>query len=469
MISDAERSAEILKRFKNNDPLNLSVVQEECPHLLEGLFNQENFKGWRESIEQAGVPIGKIRIEPMAGVTCRECGFEGAILWAHLIHAHGMNSADYRDAHPGAETSSEARRAQMMSNRHGSKAKAIIPHWEPAWSRNYALDRIHEFSKQGIPLNYLYVSQNEPGFPAYVRRIFPSWDAGLEAAGLEPLKIRQSKESIPFNADQIIEKIRQIELEKPSKLHIRAARSGLAKTLVVAAFRNFRCYEKALKKAGIDPKTKIPALKDSKRRKARELLISETMERVKDAPAYDPADAKAFLDKHSATVRSFYGSWTNFATSLNLLERDIFNSPNYRSYDSQKKCIAGFKERAKLELSVRQEDVRTDNPSLGIMAEKHFGKYAKALQAADVQRLPHSYDQRTYANGDEVIAAIKLRIKKGQGLFYSILERPDGDRQLLKWSKRFFGSYAKALVAAGVTDLGVKPRSDKGISKPKRH
>jgi hypothetical protein len=63
MISDVECSAEIVQRFKNKDPLNLSAIKVECPSLLEGLFDAKNFKSWREWIELAGVDIGAIRIE----------------------------------------------------------------------------------------------------------------------------------------------------------------------------------------------------------------------------------------------------------------------------------------------------------------------------------------------------------------------------------------------------------------------
>jgi hypothetical protein len=58
MISNAERSTEILTRFANKDPLNLSAVNVEAPWLLDGLFDPENFKGWRETIELAEYPLG---------------------------------------------------------------------------------------------------------------------------------------------------------------------------------------------------------------------------------------------------------------------------------------------------------------------------------------------------------------------------------------------------------------------------
>lgn len=468
MISDSERSAEILKRFENKDPLNLSAVEVECPRLLEGLFDAENFKGWRESIELVGVSIGKIRIAPLTGVTCAECGFHGETLWSHLSHAHGMNAADYRDAHPAAETSSEAHRADMMSNRHGRPAKTIIPHWEPAWSRNYALDRIHQFSKQGIPLHYSYVAKNEPGFPAYVRRIFPSWDAGLAAAGIDVANVRQAKEAICLSADQVVESLREKEQEKPSQLHIRASRSGNGKTVITAAFRHFGSYEKALIAAGIVPSTKIPALENKAKVQARENLILATLGNLKNRPPYLPADAKKFIDKHSPAIKDFYGSWANFSTSLERVERDIFNSPGHLIYDSKEACIAALQERAKVGLSLRQSDVRSDNPSLEIMGEKHFGSHSQALKEANVQRLPHSYDQRDYMNGDEVTAEIRRRYQNGESLYYNDLVHKDGDRSLMKWGMRYFGSFSEALAAAGVPHPGSKPanRSRKPKSGP---
>ena len=439
----------------------MSSIEVECPWLLEGLFDASNFKGWRERIELAGVAIGAIRIEPLPSVTCRECGFEGEALWSHLAHAHGMTAANYRDAYPGAETSSESRRAEMISNRHGRPAKTIIPHWEPAWSRNYALDRIHQFSKQGIPLNYAHVAKNEPGFGAYVRRIFQSWDAGLAAAGIDARKVRRAKEPVNLRADQVVAVLLEKERERPAQLHIRASRSGGGKTVITAACRHFGSYENALTAAGIDPLTKIPALKNKAKLKAREILMSETLENLRNRPLYEPVRAHNYIVKHSPAIKDFYGSWPNFAASLKLVERDLFNSPGHLIYDSRAACIAALQERARVGLSLRQNEVRVDNPSLEIMGEKHFGKHSLALKAADVQRLPHSFDQRDYANGDEVVAEIRRRYKKGESLYQTDLDRKDGERTLLKWSTRYFGNYSNALEAAGVPHPGLKPSTRK--------
>jgi hypothetical protein len=455
MISRAKRSAEILQRFQCNDPLNLSAIEIECPWLLDGLFNPQKFVGWRESIEAAGIAISDIRVEPLSSVVCLECGFEGASLWSHLSWAHGTNCADYCAAYPGAETSSEAQRATRMANRHGRKAKIIMPHWEPAWSRNYALDRIHEFSRQGIPLNYSYVSTHEPGFPAYVRRIFPSWDAGLEAAGINTQTSRLNREATLYSEKELLKYLRDREKNRPSDLHIRTARSAHSKTAITAAFRQHGTYEKALAAAGIDPITKIPALADPVKLLARETLLREARENCKRRVAYDPVWSKGFIDRYSKTIRDFYGSWTNFSTSLKLKDRELFHSPGYQIYDSQDACIAALQERVKVGLGLRADDIRSDNPSLGLMSMKHFVNISAALKAANLERLPRGYDIRDYASGEDVIAEIRRRHQAGESLYYSSLEL-GGGRSILKWSRRFFGNYKNALAAAGIPPLPPK-------------
>ena len=337
MITAAQRSAEIRKRFENHDPLNLSAVEIEAPWLLEGLFDPARFVGWRECIEAAGVPVERIRIEPLPGVTCRECGFEGETLWSHLGKAHGMTSADYLSAHPTAETSSEAHRADKLANRHGRPAKLIIPHWEPAWSPNYALDRLHHFSRAGIPLNYTHIAKNEPGFGSYVRRVFGSWDAGLAAAGLDVGTVRRARATVSHTSEKIVRHLREQERAMPGLLHIRAVRSGPVKSLVTAAFRHFGSYENALAAAGIDPAGKIPALGDKSKLEDRKNLLAETRARLDSRPPYVAAVVRDFIDRHAATIKSFYGSWQNFATSLGVFEREIFNSPNHLAYDSDRK------------------------------------------------------------------------------------------------------------------------------------
>jgi hypothetical protein len=169
--------------------------------------------------------------------------------------------------------------------------------------------------------------------------------------------------------------------------------------------------------------------------------------------------AKHFIDRHAGTIKSFYGTWMNLATSLGVVERDIFNSPSHRLYDSKESCIAGLRERARVGLSLRQGDVRRDNSSLEIMCQKHFGNHAKALEAANVQRAPRSFDVRHYHSGEAVIAELRRRHQAGESLHFTDLDR-NGHRSLLKWCVRYFGSYPAALAAAGI------PRPRKKTNRP---
>ncbi len=455
MMSEAERSAGILRLFQNKEALNLSAVEVACPELLEGLFQAENFIGWKEAIELAGVPMAEIRIEPRVGIICLICGHEAEVLWQHLNVVHGINAAEYRAEFPGVEAASEAMRAEKMSHRHGRPAKKIMPHWEPAWSQTYALDRIHELARQGIPLNYSYLAKREPGFPAYVRRVFPTWDAGLAAAGINPKTVRVNRESRELTADDVIKSLQKRERENPGLNHIKTASSTSSKVLITSAFRNFFSYDAALATAGIDPVHKIPALGDVQKVKARKTLVKETAKRLKERPAYTPVKTKKFLDRHAGTIKDFYKSWLNFSIAMKVFERDIFNSPTYHNYDSQKDCIKELQKRAAHGLSLRQEELRVDNPSLEIMSTKHFGTYASALKAAKLTRKARFYDKRFYPEKKDVMAEIKRRCAAGESLLKADLDRLGGkgnDRNLLRWSARHFGTYREALRAVGMSE-----------------
>lgn len=262
MITEEKRRTEILLRYEDNEPLNLSMVEAECPWLLEGLYDPENCVGWKETLESVGLSYEKIRIEPLTDVTCLICGHQGAHIRAHLRSVHGTTAAEYRKEFRRAETASEAMRSEMLGVRHGRKAHTLLPHWEPAWSPNYALDRIREFHKQGIALNYSNIANNEPGFAAYVRRIWNSWDAGLEAASLKPANLREAAAPREFTKETLIPALQAKYEERAGQLNIRAGRSAYSKVEIAAAFRLFGKYENALEAAGISPAQMIPALRD---------------------------------------------------------------------------------------------------------------------------------------------------------------------------------------------------------------
>lgn len=460
-MDDLERSLEIKQRYEKNEPLNLSRVEIECPWLLEGLYNPECFKSWKEAIEEAGLSYNRIRIEPTTEATCLICGYTSASIASHLNTFHKLSSAEYRKQFPHGETFSEASRSANFGKCKGSSrpAQLLMPHWEPAWSSHYVLDRIKEFQKQDISLNYAYLAKHEPGLPAFARRIWGSWDYTLGLLGIDPEDIRMADIKKEYTKESAIHALKELYAENPKQIHIERGNLTALRTLLSSIFTHFDSYKTALEEADLCPSDFIPALKNKKKLASRDKLISEAELRLKTKSTYDLAETKSFLDRHHQTIIDFYALWLNFTRSINTTERILFKSPNYEQYSTEEEIIEAVQQRHEAGLGMKEAEVSVDNPSLKIVGVKHFTRWSKVLKAAGVKPIPHSYNIRDYKEPEDVLNEIRRRHAAGQPLYRVDLEKTDSEfegRSLLKWAKIFFGSYKQAFEKAGVKYPGHK-------------
>jgi len=91
------------------------------------------------------------------------------------------------------------------------------------------------------------------------------------------------------------------------------------------------------------------------------------------------------------------------------------------------------------------------NPRLYFAARYHFGSFRDALRRAHLPELAHSLRPRW--TRDRIIRLIKLARRSDEALnWQSVIERKDQLKQaaFASLQKRLFGSWAKALNAAGV-------------------
>ncbi len=459
-MDDLKRTQEIKQRFEKNEPLNLSRIEIECPWLLEGLYDPKCFKGWKEAIEEAGLSYDKIRIEATAEVKCLICDHASASIANHLNTVHSLTSAEYRKQFPHGEALSEQIRSSNFGVCKGSRpAQMLMPHWEPAWSRHYVLDRIREFQKQGISLYHGYLADHEPGLPAYARRIWGSWDFTLGLLGIVPEDIRMADIKREYTKESAVHALKELHAENPKQIRIASGNTIEFRTLLSSIFNHFDSYKAALEAADLCPSDFIPALKNEKKRIRRDRLISEAQMRLKTISTYDPSETKSFLDRHHLAIIDFYASWLNFTRSINTTERILFKSPTYEQYPTVEELIDAIHRRKQAGLGLREAEVSVDNSSLRIVGKKHFNTWSKALKAAGVSAPPHSYALRDFKEPEDVLNEIRKRHAAGQPLYWVDLEKATSEfegRSLLKWSKVFFGSYKQAVEKSGVPYPGHK-------------
>lgn len=115
---------------------------------------------------------------------------------------------------------------------------------------NDVLKAILEREAAGKRLNHSSVLDEDSRLHTDALRLFGRWDAALQAAGIDPARVRRHRR---WSRRVVIKRIRQLAaVNKP--LHARAIQLSEA-TLASAASRYFASWDEALTAAGIAPST----------------------------------------------------------------------------------------------------------------------------------------------------------------------------------------------------------------------
>jgi hypothetical protein len=458
--SPPEILREIRQRYAEAKPLNLSAIKNAAPHLLEGLWNPENFKGWRQRLDEAGVDYDRITflLDPIA--VCPICGHKDLYLHLHFANVHKMTTDAVQEQFPAAESRSEETRTRKFNTRHGVEGATIVPHWEKAWSREYALDRLRYFHENGHSVNPGNLLKKEGALAGYLRRLYGVIDHALQAAGIPPESVRLNAKRKLRDSESILEELRQIHAKDAQDLHMARARTEI-RPLVTHCFKEYGSYEAALSKAGIDAKLLIPGLSDAPLLKLQQKLIAEAKQRIATKPPYVAKEIAAFLKEYDTVVEQLYGSWQNVAASFGVEEVRLFNSPSYQNYLTTDQVFAAIRERQAVGLPIRYLAAKADNGVLVRQATKFFPQWEEAVEAAGVEYPMKMQDHRTYTK-ESLIAYLQDKHRKGITMWSTSFRRKgeDSDPLILKWVVRYFGNWAAALKAAGIP-IPSRPRAAK--------
>ena len=168
------------------------------------------------------------------------------------------------------------------------------------WSRAEVLRIIGELQAKGVPLNSGHVARDYPALAYAGRKYMGSWEAAVEAAGIDYGRIRKKNF---WNRKLVVERIRALAKAK-EQLHVSAAEKNHG-GLVGAATVYFGSWGEAIRAAGFDYR-KIkrqtewskPAIVREIRRMKREGVPLGTTIPIR----------KRYRILHAAAVR-YFGSW----------------------------------------------------------------------------------------------------------------------------------------------------------------
>ncbi len=445
----------IRKRYVSREPLNLSAVKREDPDLVDAVYAIEPYLGWRDALEEAGIGYGDIRVELRATVECRLCGKHLEMLNGHLTQTHGITPDEYREEYPDAQFASEQLREAMTGRLYNNPHPDYLQHWEPIYTREYVLDRLHEYARQGFWMDMESIGQIDCSLVAAVGHYAEmDWDDSLRAIGVDPAENR----GLVRDDDFAIEDFRGWLQEREQQgldCTIGALRKeldprGRFPLMLTWGLRRFGNWRTALVSAGVDLSKPI----FGGHRFLSEREVKAEIKRLKDADADLSHTAVSLLpygtQLTSAGIR-FFGTWEAALDAARVPKRLRGKRKHYETANDVLHAIATRIENefplSPLELYFgSRSDIELWKKSF-----EHFGSWRKAVaEAGGNAKHGRQAGHTPFSTKAKVIAELKRRAAAGQLLARRELTSKEDDKQLYAMATGFFGTWQAAVRASGV-------------------
>jgi len=342
-------------------PLNLTAIKRLEPELIQTVYSTTEF-GWKDVLEAAEIPYGKIRTKLEETCHCLICGARQSILTAHLQKAHSLTPKKYWEQFPGAEIMAETIRAERR------KDSSELPHWEPVWSPEYCLDRIREYARRGSPLNFTAMAKCDKNLAIKTLACHGSWDRALAKIGLDPLQVRKVRVQRSWSENAVLAELKS---RRKNKLPLTTAALETGDTsLINACRRYFGSFHNALLAAGIQP-TEVMLRPSAYSVEHRKALVEEAR-RVASLRGSQRWEAVLRLhEDYENIVYACFGNWKRVAEVAGVPLTRILE----RRYMDQDSVLEGMAEWLKKGLPLRASVVFQQNRPLYSGVLRFFGTF----------------------------------------------------------------------------------------------
>jgi hypothetical protein len=308
------------------------------------------------------------------------------------------------------------------------------------WDKASILKTLGELHRRKKPMWSRKIRETDSALFAACIHWFGSYRNAVEAAGI---KYESIQKSVPgrWNVDTVRKELRRLHREKRQLHHAAIEQENPA--LVLAAYRYFGSYGSAVTAAGLNyDRIRVRPMPswDKTRviRRLKELEKNKTGLWKRAVRRVDP-----YLDR--AADRCF-GSYQR-AVRASGVSNDLLTPPPYRFWSPERivdELKTTYRKNPRLLKPARL--VGSKQRKLLRACRRRFGSYRVALEKAGI---PYGeVVMPPVLTGEEIVTKLTELFEKGRDLRYSHLR--DSNRRLLDASRRVFGSYEKAVLAAGL-------------------
>jgi hypothetical protein len=326
------------------------------------------------------------------------------------------------------------------------------------WSKEKVINRILELNKKGESLNLKYVETNYSSLPSAAFRCFRGWKNAIKAAGLDYGKIledakRKRIEKKKWSKNKIVEKIQELHKRGEDLSHVNMKATNSA--LVSAAFSKnyFGGWENAIQSAGRDY---------NKIRKEERWSKEKVLDKILQLRQVgEDLTAKYIHDNYSSlywAAGKYFSGWRKAIEAAGLDYDEIREAIGIKKTEewSKEKIVDKI-----LELHSSGEDLNASNMRKVDIAlysaainKRYFGRWRKAIEAAGLD-----YDEIRESVGikkteewskEKIVDEILELYNSREDLNANNMREANIALYGAAVNKRYFGSWEKAIEAAGL-------------------
>jgi len=314
-----------------------------------------------------------------------------------------------------------------------------VPYQRDRWNPTLIIQTLRQLHRQKKPLWSREIRQTNGALHSAAIHWFGSYRKAIAAAGIDYASIQRM---VPgrWNPKNVQSELRRLHRDNAALHHAALERENPA--LMLAAYRYFGSYSSAVSAAGLNyDRIRVrPMPSWDKQRvisRIRELEKNKNGLWKRAVRRVDP-----YLDR--AADRCF-GSYKR-AVRLSGVSADLLKPPPYRFWSPERivdELQTTYHKNPRLLKPCRLVGKKQ---RLLRACRRRFGSYRQALDAAGI-----SYGEVVTPptmTAEEITARLSELFERGRDLRYSHLR--DTHRRLLDSARRVFGSYQKAVLAAGL-------------------
>jgi hypothetical protein len=274
---------------------------------------------------------------------------------------------------------------------------------------------------------------------------FGNYSKAVQAAGIDYAAVSRQ----PVNRWSKDEIIAQIRRRKGKPLH-HAAMQREMPALVLAAYRYFGTYRKAVEAAGIDyegVRVRPQRVWNSRR------ILRELKEEKRAKSGLWQGEIKRKRPDLLRAAQRHFGSYGRAAKAAGYSEAAL-RPPPFRRW-SHKEVVAELQGLHRRREPLNPTHLREHRPYLIRVSARRFGSYRKAVAAAGIDYTSVAKILAKPMTPQEVASRLAALHERGKDLRYAAMEK--AEPRLLDAARRRFGSYRDAVEAAGIAYPPLKP------------